>query len=58
MNGQETWASSFRGQFRGRQLARTDVQAGDVDPFALRAGVSAEVDEQFVVRGRGLFCRC
>ena len=47
MNGEETRADRFGGQLRSAQPAADRIEAGDINPFALPAGVSAEVNEEF-----------
>src|SRR5256885_16111477 len=46
MKGEETWTDGFDGQSRRAQFAVRRIEAGDINPFALRAGVSADVNEK------------
>src|SRR5438093_11189350 len=57
MDGEETRADRFGPQLRRAQLAARRIEAGDINPFALPAGVSANVNEEFfrVARRRRCF---
>ena len=46
MKGEETWTDCFGGQFRRVQFAARRSEAGDINPFTLWAGVSADVNEK------------
>ena len=56
MDGEETRTDRFGAQLRSAQLAARRIEAGDINPFALPAGVSANVNEEFFRVARRLRC--
>src|SRR5437660_1633501 len=52
MNGEETRADRFGGQLRRAQPAARRIEAEDINPFTLPAGVSADVNKELLWVGR------
>ena len=48
MNGEKTRAVRFGGQLWRAQPAAGRIEAGDINPFALPAGISAEINEEIL----------
>ena len=46
MNGEETRVGRLGGEFRGGRCAAGGIEPRDMNPFALGAGVGADVNEE------------
>src|SRR2546421_8552888 len=53
MDGEKTRAGGFGGELRNAGFTARGIEAGNINPFTLRARVGAEIDEKLIGRRPG-----